>query len=342
MSKKLNIVVLMGGKSSEYEISLISGREVVKNLDGNKYNVLPVIVSRDGRNWQLTNSKGLELMGDPLELRASGKELVLQGSTELSGVQELQGKNVDAIFIAMHGPYGEDGTVQGMLELAGLRYTGSGVLASALGMDKGMFRKVLRSVNILTPKYIEVKKGENVDVKILGKLPYFVKPGNQGSSVGNSIVRNIKDLEPALELAFKYSDVALVDEYVEGKEITCAILGNNNPTPLPLIEIIPLKGDFFNYESKYSEGGAEEIIPARISDALTTKIQEIALKVYKEVGCRGFARVDFILKDNKTPLVLEVNTIPGLTPMSLFPKAAKAAGISYQELLSKVIDYSFK
>jgi len=293
MKKGLRVMVLMGGKSPEHEISLISGREVIKNLDKRKYQVSSVIIPKEGGQFKL----------DP--------------------------QKTDIVFIAMHGPFGEDGTVQGMLETAGVKYTGSGVLASALGMDKIMFRKIMRAEKIPVPKSTT-------------RFPCFVKPHNQGSSVGASIARNKKELDAAVKLARRYSDKVLVEEYLSGKEVTCAVLGNENPKALPVIEIVPLKGEFFDYESKYTESGAEEIVPARISKPLTKKVQEIAVKVYKAIGCRGFARVDFILKDNKHPVVLEINTIPGLTPMSLVPKAAKAAGISYSQLLDRIIEYAIK
>ncbi|KKU17537.1 MAG: D-alanine-D-alanine ligase [Candidatus Woesebacteria bacterium GW2011_GWC2_45_9] len=290
--KKIRVVVLMGGKSPEHEISLISGREVVGNLDRRKYLSSRIVISKSGK-----------------------------------GIEEIFRVKADVVFVAMHGPFGEDGTVQGMLELAGLKYTGSGVTASAIGMDKIMFRKVMRAEGIPVPKSTT-------------KFPCFVKPYNQGSSVGASIVRNERELAKAIKLARKYSDKVLVEEYLVGKEVTCAVLGNEDPRVLPVIEIVPLKGEFFDYESKYTESGAEEIVPARISKTLTKKVQDMAAKVYQAIGCRGFGRVDFILKDNKHPVVLEINTIPGLTPMSLLPKAARKAGYSYPALLETIIKYA--
>lgn len=300
-------MVLMGGKSPEYEVSLISGREVVKNLDKEKYRVSSLVIPKNGGQVQV----------DP--------------------------KKTDVVFIAMHGPFGEDGTVQGMLEMMGVKYTGSGVLASALGMDKIMFRKVMQVENIPSPKYVAIHKNQGTAeiVKVLGKPLYFVKPFAQGSSVGTTIVEQKKNLIKALNKAFKYGDTVIVEEYIKGTEVTCALFGNENPLALPVIEIIP-KNKYFDYESKYAEEGTQEIVPARISKSMTKKVQNLAIKVYRAIGCRGFARVDFLLRDNKTPVVLEVNTIPGLTPMSLFPKAAKAAGISYNKLLDKIIKYAIE
>jgi len=210
--------------------------------------------------------------------------------------------------------------------------------------DKLLFRRVLKSENIPVPRFVVVKKGEPGGrvFKDLGDPPYFIKPHNQGSSIGTSIVESKEDLDEALGLAFRYSETALVDEYIKGTEVTCGVLGNKKPEPLPLVEIIPRKSRFFDYQSKYLKGGAREIAPARISKRLTRRIKEIALVVYRLIGCRGFSRVDFILRKAKEPLVLEINTIPGLTPMSLLPKAAGAAGISYSQLLDKIIKYALE
>lgn len=327
ITKKIKVAVIMGGKSPEHEISLISGKEVTKSLDRKKFDVLPVVISKDGQSWRLTTKEALGKIGDPLILKGTKKEIVLANKTEIEGVKSVSQKGADVIFIAMHGPYGEDGTVQGMLELAGLCYTGSGVLASAIGMDKIVFRTLMKANGIRVPE-------------TGGKPPYFVKPANQGSSVGASIARNKKELIRATRLARKFSHEVLVEEYIKGKELTCAVIGNDKPVALPVIEIKPLKGEFFDYESKYTESGAEEIVPAKISANLTKQIQNIAIKVYKAIGARGFGRVDFLLKNGRIPVVLEINTIPGLTPMSLLPKAAKAAGISYPKLIEKIIRYA--
>ncbi len=306
MRKKLRVAVLMGGNSPEYEISLISGKEVLANL-AKKYVGIPIIIPKKGREW----------------------------------VDKLLWTKADICFIAMHGPFGEDGKIQGLLDTLGIRYTGSGVSASAIGMDKIIFRKLMKAESLPIPKYVVIdKKEKKIDLAYLGKTPYFVKPYDQGSSVGASIVRRRRDLKKALNLAFSFSDKALVDEYLKGMEVTCGVLGNEKPFALPVIEIVPRKGEFFDYESKYTESGSDEIVPARISKKLTKEIQKLSIKVHKAIGARGFSRVDFILKGNKDPIILEINTIPGLTPMSLLPKAVRAYGLSYSELLDKIIRYS--
>lgn len=306
MKKKLRIVVLSGGKSPEYEVSLSSGKMVLEALKKKGHNVLPLVIGKEG--------KGYEYL---FKLKA------------------------DVVFIAMHGPFGEDGTVQGLLELAGIPYTGSGVLASALGMDKLAFRQAIKETGVLVPEYLVLEKKDGSD-KVLKKfsLPVVVKPSNQGSSVGVNIVREKKDLNKSLEKAFKFGPRVIAEEFLSGTEVTCGILGNENPSALPIAEIVP-KNDFFDYEAKYTPGMSEEIVPARISPGLTNKVKETALKVYRAVNCLGFGRVDIIISKGK-PYVLEINTIPGLTPNSLLPKEAAAAGIAYPELIEKVIEFALQ
>src|SRR3989344_3388953 len=313
MSAKLTVAVLMGGKSSEHKISLMSGIEVAKNLDREKYLVKPMTISKDGKSFQL-----------------KGKNY---------NFSQLSTVNCQLFFIAMHGPFGEDGTIQGFLELMGVDYTGSGVLASALGMDKIYSRKLFTQADLTVPRYtlVRKKKNQNIVAKNL-KFPVFVKPNNQGSSVGTSKVKDKKDLASAIKDAHRYSDFALIEEFIDGIEVTAAIIGNDKPKALPLVEIIP-KRDFFDYKAKYDEKLTDEIVPARIGKTLTQKAQDAALIAYKTIGCRGFGRVDMIIKGHDV-YVLEVNTIPGLTSVSLLPKAAKAAGISYSQLLDKIISFA--
>lgn len=300
----------MGGKSPEHRISLITGQEVAKNLNPKKYKILPVKISKDGKTFKL--------------------------NTNNYPLSQLSTLNCQLFFIALHGPYGEDGTIQGFLESIGIPYTSSGVLASALGMDKIYSRKLFTQAGLKTPKYITIGKDEGINkvFKTL-KLPFFVKPNNQGSSVGTSKVKKQKDLTKALKFVHKFSEIALIEEFINGIEVTCAIIGNDNPKALPLVEIVPKK-EFFDYEAKYDERLCDEIVPARISQVLTQKTQKTAVSAYQALGCRGFGRVDMIIKRSDI-YVLEVNTIPGLTPVSLVPKAAKAAGIPYQKLLDQII-----
>lgn len=342
MKKKIKVAVLMGGKTPEHEISLISGREVIKNLP-KEYLASPIVISRDGKTWLLVRKSEFRKMSNPLELVGTKKDAFSEKQGSVIDIKDLSRK-FDVCFIAMHGPFGEDGTIQGLLGMVDMPYTGPGVLASALCMDKLVFRKVMVAENIAIPRYVAIKKNYKIDAtrKKLGKFPYFVKPSNQGSSVGISKANSAKELKRSIKEAFKYSNTVLVDECVVGREITCGVIGNEKPIALPIVEIKPQLNDFFDYDSKYKDKGAEEIVPALMSRLLTRKIQDMAIKVYKACGCRGFSRVDFILKNNQTPVVLEINTIPGLTPMSLMPKEAKAAGMSYSQFLDRIVRLALK
>ena len=297
--KKLKVVVLMGGISSEREVSLISGNEVVKNLDKKKYEIIPVDFNGDC-TW----------------------------------VDEIK---PDLVFIALHGKYGEDGTIQSLLESMGQKYTCSGVAASILGMNKMFFKFLVNKENIKNPKAIFLRD-KNINISDLKKLgwPVVVKPVLGGSSIGISIVRSKENLAKAINLAFKYDQEILIEEYIKGIEVSCSVIENNGEViALPLVEICP-KNEFFDYKSKYNEKLCQEIVPARVSDELSQKIFEISKKVFKLLKCKGMARFDFIIKNNEA-YVLEINIIPGMTAQSLLPKAAKVVGISYSELLDKII-----
>jgi D-alanine-D-alanine ligase len=297
---KKKIAVLMGGPSPEYDVSLSSGNNVAESLDRNLFKVSHVVIGKDG--------------SFPIPL------------DELS--------KFDVAFLALHGPFGEDGAIQAILERVGLCYTGSGVGASRLGMDKIASKMLFRMKGIPTPEFKVVGNMSELSrtAKLFG-LPLVVKPSNQGSSVGVSIVLDSSMLEEAFESASRFGPV-IVERYIKGREIQAGILGGE---PLPLIEIRSKK-EFFDYEAKYSPGLARETTPAPLDTKTTRKIQEMGLRVFKEIGCRGFGRVDLFLEDNGEILVSEVNTIPGLTKSSLFPKEAAAGGISFPELLEKIID----
>jgi len=294
----------MGGISSEREVSLISGHEVIKNLDKNKYEVIPV-----------------DFDGD------------------CSWVDKLK---PDLVFIALHGKYGEDGSVQSLLDVLNQKYTGSGSVASFLGMNKMFFKFLVNKEKIKNPKAIFMKD-KNINMDDLKKLgwPVVVKPVLGGSSVGISIVKSKKDLVKAMNLAFKYDKEILIEEYIKGVEISCGVIEDKGKiVPLPLVEICPKK-EFFDFESKYNEKICQEIIPARISNELTQKISEISKNIFKLLKCRGMARVDFIIRNNEV-YVLEINIIPGLTSKSLLPKEAAAIGIDYSNLLDKIIESALK
>lgn len=297
----------MGGGGSEHEVSLASGKEVLKNFNLEKYEVESLVVENKKIN-----------------------------------IEEIKRVNPDVVFIVIHGTIGENGTIQKILEENGIRFGGCGSEASAIGMDKEKFKELMRQNNLPVPRGIEINKNDNFDLEKIKSLSekWVVKPVSQGSSVGVSIIDDLKKINEAMELAFRYDDRVLVEEFVEGVEVSCGILGNENPIALPVIEICP-KNSFFDYEAKYTDGKCEEIVPARLSKEVTKKVQDISIKVFNLIGGKGFARVDFIIRKDE-PVILEINTIPGLTPNSLLPKEAKAMRVSYSELLDRLIELALE
>ncbi len=360
--RNIRVAVLMGGPSPERDVSLHSGEQVVKALDPARYDVLPVEITREGQWLPRPDLLRLAAPGSARETPGAGPTsnaaAHVTGSLAPSAasgtalmsvpkrIDEVIGEGaVDVAFIALHGPYGEDGTVQGLLELLGVPYTGSGVLASALAMDKLRTRQILQANGIPVPGYTVVDGGhwpgnqQDVAGRVARDLGYpcVVKPNAVGSSIGVSIVQDVAGLPAAVEQALEYGEVVLVEEHLRGTELTCAILEDPEtgvPRALPLIEIVPRR-EFFDYAAKY-EGQSEDIVPARIPAALANKAQLVALRVHRILGCEGFSRVDMFLAGGNI-VVLEANTIPGMTEGSLIPLAARAAGIEFPELLSRVI-----
>lgn len=319
--QKIKVLLLMGGGGSEHEVSLSSGEEVLKNFDKEKYEVIPVVMENQ--------------------------------NLDMAKVRDI---SPDVVFIALHGGVGEDGTIQKIFEDEGIRFIGCDSEASKLGMDKIKFLDLISQAGIPTPKGISVAEGELVDLNKVKELSdkWVVKPASQGSSVGVTIIDNLNDLDNALEVAFEYDDRAIIEEFLGGIEVACGVLGNpplarsinsgqassRQVIALPVIEICP-KNTFFDYEAKYTKGKCDEIVPARLNEEVTKKIQEYSLKVFDLAGARGFIRVDIMVKDGN-PFILEMNTIPGLTPNSLLPKEAKAAGIDYPSLLDKMIELAME
>ena len=303
--KKIRLALLSGGISSEREVSLNSGRQVFDALDKNRYDIA---------------------LYDP---KTDLKKLVMDA------------EGIDAALIILHGPFGEDGTVQGLLDLLDIPYQGSGVLGSAIAMNKKVSKKLFEAAKIPIPAYLSFSMGETIDISLvtgsLG-LPLVVKPACAGSSVGMTIVREEKDLEAAVALGFTHDDTLLIETYIKGIELTCGVLGNDTLEALPVIEIIPGEGfEFFDYTAKYTVGATREICPARIDEATTQKVQELAVRAHEALYLKGYSRTDMILSD-KDIFVLETNTIPGMTATSLYPQSAQVAGLSFTKLMDRLID----
>jgi D-alanine-D-alanine ligase len=297
--KKKRIAVMMGGLSREREISLKTGKAVLRALTEKGYTVTPVDV------------------GDDL-------------------AEKLVKEKIECAFLALHGRFGEDGTIQGMLELMRIPYTGSGVLASALAMHKIMAKKFFLCEKIPTPRFEVFQRGEikkDLPEKISLPLPVVVKPAREGSTIGVSIVRKDEELGAALKKAGEYDEEILVEEFMKGKEITVGILED---IPLPVIEIVPKSG-FYDYRSKYTKGETQYILPARIPREKYLYAQEISLKAFQTLGCSGIARVDLMTDENENPFLIDVNTMPGMTETSLLPKAASYAGIPFEDLVERIL-----
>lgn len=343
---KIKVAVLMGGLSSERDISLSTGKQILEALDPDKYETIGVDAALvPGSNRALLKGADREI-----EAVAQARKVLTQ-STQLASVGQIvssdSGMRPDVALIALHGKYGEDGTIQGMLELAGIPYTGSGVLASALAMDKSMAKKVLAADGIPVAPSVDFtcRRGEwnrEAVAEETAKLgyPVIIKPSRQGSTIGMTKVNEPEKLNDAIKEAAAYDEQIIVEKFLTGMELTVPVLGNDESFALPVIEIVPKKG-FYDYEAKYTPGATEEIVPARLSREDTDEAQRIALAAHKSLGCRGVSRVDIISGSNGM-YVLEVNTIPGMTPTSLLPQSAAAAGIPFDKLLDMLIEFALE
>lgn len=350
--RKLRVIVLMGGNSSEREVSLSTGKQILLNLDRDKYDVVAFDTLRladgiDGiRDLILADFSSSAMSEEETNGRAA--------SIAVSSETEKNLCKPDIAFVALHGKVGEDGTIQALLEILNIPYTFSGVATSALAMDKMFSKKIFANSSLpiitgLELAGVEFDDSDEEDfnkyiapnvAKILG-FPVFVKPTSGGSTLGCALVAKRADLFEGVTNAWKYDKTVLIEKYVKGVEITVGVLGmaGKDLTVLPIIEIVP-KGAFYDYESKYSDGGSQHVIPARISEELTALAKEIAVECHNVLKCSGCSRTDMIVVRNKIYLI-ETNTIPGMTPTSLLPQAAAAAGISFPELLDILIDFAW-
>jgi len=319
----------MGGRSSEHEISLASARSVVEGLDPERYEVRQVEIGRDGR-WELPS--GQQELGPAPE---SLLPVPVSGS-----VEPLRG--IDVVFPVLHGPFGEDGTVQGFLELAGVAYVGSGVTASALCMDKDLFKSVMRDKGISVARSLTARRWDRGRVESPFGFPVVVKPARLGSSVGISVVRAAEDLADAVDLAFDHDEKILVEEFVEGVEVECSVLGNEEPIASLPGEIVPLASDWYDYEAKYAEGGMDLVIPARLAPEAVSRVQELAVAAFVAADCEGMARIDFFVRPDGEVVVNELNTIPGFTATSVYAKLFEASGIPYGELLDRLVELALE
>jgi D-alanine-D-alanine ligase len=307
--EKIRLALLSGGVSSEREVSLNSGKQVLDALDKNRYDIT---------------------LYDP---KTDLKQLVIDA------------EKIDAALIILHGPFGEDGTVQGLLDLLDIPYQGAGVLGSAMAMNKLVAKRLYDGAKVPTPAYLSFSITDKINFSQVVEtldLPLVVKPACAGSSVGMTLVKQAKDLEAAVDLGFSHDDCIIIEKYVNGIELTCGVLGNDTLEALPVIEIVPGKShEFFDYTAKYVAGETREICPARIDETTRKKVQERAVKAHQALFLKGYSRTDMILHNTELS-VLETNTIPGMTATSLYPQSAQVAGYAFTELLDRLIQLSIK
>jgi D-alanine-D-alanine ligase len=378
MAKKLRVGVLFGGRSGEHEVSLLSAASVLKAIDRKKFDVVPIGITKDG-HWLAAGDANHLLEGDRNDvvrrLRAGdpkatpGAKLLQEGIPTLLAPEPAESRamlsagsarpaatNLDVVFPVLHGTFGEDGTIQGLFELAGIAYVGSGVLGSAAGMDKDVMKRlfaesklpIVRHVTLLRAEWEKTPRKAVARVEAALKYPVFVKPANLGSSVGISKAHDRKELGPALTLAAKYDRKLIVEQGVGGKkakarELEVAVLGNDSPKASVVGEIIPGK-EFYDYEAKYLSEGSMPVIPAKLSGAETKQIREMAVAAFQACDLSGLARVDFLMEPGgKRRIYLnEVNTMPGFTQISMYPKLWEATGLSYKDLITRLIELALE
>jgi len=337
---KLRVAVLFGGKSAEHEVSLQSARNIMAAMDPQKYEVVPLAIAKSGQ-WLGTGQAQALLGGGAPALPAApaGEALVALVSNPMQGV--------DVVFPALHGPLGEDGTVQGLLKLANVPFVGSGVLGSAVGMDKDVMKRLLRDAGLPVGAFLVFTRGDLPDLtfeRLAARLgvPFFVKPANLGSSVGVHRVDTPEQCLPALQDAFRYDRKILVEAFISGREIECAVLGNDHPKASVPGEVIPTHA-FYSYEAKYlDEKGALLEIPAQLSPEVTARVQALAIETFKVLGCEGLARVDCFVQADGTVLINEINTLPGFTQISMYPKLWEASGLAYSDLIDQLIQLALE
>jgi D-alanine-D-alanine ligase len=381
LMKKLRVGILFGGRSGEHEVSLLSAASILKAIDKDKYEVVPIGITKEGR-W-LTPAHAERLLrgenpheeghrhlraGDPeatpgAAVLARGEAVIVPPVPHSHGLIPFQSAaraaehsiDVDVIFPVLHGTFGEDGTIQGLLELADIAYVGAGVLGSAAGMDKDVMKKLFAAAGLAIVKHVTFLRGEwekdakRVTREIESKLKYpvFVKPANLGSSVGISKVRNRKDLAAAIETAAAYDRKIVVEQGVGGKkqkarELECSVLGNDEPQASTVGEIVPA-AEFYDYNAKYLDEGSQLLIPARITKKQMKDVRDAAVRSFQAVDCSGLARVDFLMDPKTEKIYLnEINTMPGFTSISMYPKLWAASGLGYQELIDRLIQLALE
>ncbi|SEA51015.1 D-alanine--D-serine ligase VanG [Paenibacillus sp. 276b] len=343
--QKKSIAVLFGGCSGEYNVSLSSAASVIENLDTEKYNLVLIGITQQG-SWLRYSGTVEDIRNDRWHLHPSCIPSFFSPSREVKGLIELvhteyHVTTIDVVFPVLHGKYGEDGTLQGLLELSGIPFVGCGMLSSALCMDKELAHKLVQAAGIDTPRSLTIHRSERME-EVLSEaealdFPLFVKPARSGSSLGISKVNNRQELITGIEHAFIHDSKVVIEQNINGFEVGCAVLGNSDPV-IGMIDEIELQGHFFDFSEKYSLINSKIHLPARIDEDTAMKVKESALTIYKTLGCRGFARVDMFLSTDGRMVFNEVNTIPGFTSNSRYPNMLQASGMTYADILNQLIE----
>ncbi|HVF17676.1 MAG TPA: D-alanine--D-alanine ligase family protein [Steroidobacteraceae bacterium] len=344
---RLRVGVLFGGRSAEHEISILSARNVLAALDPELFEPVPIAITRDGR-WLLQSSERLlREKGDPraVQIDTSGRDVTLIDRAAGAAAKE-SAPHLDVIVPIVHGSMGEDGTLQGVLEMSGIPYVGAGVLGSAVGMDKDVMKRLLNEAGLpvarfRTVRHYDYARNPSLVLQALSALPFplFVKPANLGSSVGITKVVGRSQLQAALDLAFTYDTKIVVEEGVDGREVECGVLGNDEPVASIPGEIVVNHADgFYSYDAKYIDDGAQLRIPASLSAEQVREVQRLSIAAFRVLECSGLARVDFFLRSNGEWVINEINTLPGFTAISMYPKLWAASGVQPRELITRLID----
>ncbi len=348
MGDKKRIAVIFGGQSSEHEVSRFSAEAVIRNIDTEKFDVAMIGITKDGRWLSYDGPIGLIGTGQWQALAESCQkpQQVLLTAGSAIAEAEKDNKKIDVAFPVLHGCNGEDGTIQGLLELAGIPYVGCGVLGSALGMDKAYAKIVFEKEGLPQGKYLVYNRKQiasefskiAIDVENVLSYPCFVKPSNAGSSVGVTKVHHNGELKAALQLAAIHDRRILIEEFIDGREVECAVLGNDDPVASTVGEVIPCN-EFYDYEAKYMSGdSSEKIIPAKLPTEVIEKIQDYSVKAFKALDCSGLSRVDFFVRNGSNKILInEINTMPGFTQISMYAKLWDASGLPYGKLIEKLI-----
>jgi D-alanine-D-alanine ligase len=348
-SRKLRVGVLFGGRSGEHEVSLVSAASIIRGLDPQKYEAVPIGISKEG-HW-LIGEGAQKMLPDVLR---TGQRVVMSADPTESALMPIdgsaRGQKLDVVFPVIHGTFGEDGTMQGLLELAGLPFVGAGVLGSAIGMDKDVAKKLMQVAGIPVVPWIAVQRADwERDPKAIRravekkfKYPVFVKPATLGSSVGMTKVHSRAELGPALDLAAEFAMKIMIERAVSAREIEVSVLGNHDPRASIPGEIVPHR-EFYDYAAKYLEEGTQLLIPAKLKKSEIKKVQAMAVTAFRALELSGMARVDFFIEKRGGKIFLnEVNTIPGFTSISMYPKLWEANGIPFRELITKLIDLALE